>query len=111
MSSNNSRRTTLDRHTQQRVYPDSRVYLLGVDMAPLTRQSLIVAPVHQPLGGGQLHEEEEEFSSEDENVDPPSYIQPRRQIGMVPGTSSRRVGFPWYNLLSISWLCHGPITS
>ena len=83
MGPNNSQRTTVDRHTQQRAYPDSRIYLLGVDMAPLTRQSSVVAP----LDGNQLHEEEEEFSSEDENIDPPSYTQPRPQIGMVPGTS------------------------
>ncbi|KJA13450.1 hypothetical protein HYPSUDRAFT_209521 [Hypholoma sublateritium FD-334 SS-4] len=52
-------------------------------MAPSTRQNFVVAPVNRPLDGGQLHEEEEEFS-EDENIDPPSYTQPRPQIGMVP---------------------------
>lgn len=86
MSPNNSQCSTDDCHTQQRAYPDTRVHLLGIDMAPSTRQNFVVAPVNRPLDGGQLHEEEEEFG-EDENIDPPSYTQPRPQIGMVPGTS------------------------
>ena len=83
MSPNNSQRTTADCHTQRRAYPDSRLHLLGVDMAPSNRQ---YSPINCPLDDDQLHGEEE-YGSEDENVDFPSYTQPRPQIGVVPGTS------------------------
>ena len=80
--------STVNCYTQQRADPGRLVYLLGVGDTPLsTQQGCVMAPVNRPLDRGRLHEQEEEFSGEDENIDPASYAQPQPQIEMAPGTS------------------------
>ena len=67
--------------------PDRALYLLGVGkMPPTTQQCHVLAPVNPP-DGDQLHQEQEVFSSEDEDIDSQVYTQPRPQIAMAPSMS------------------------
>ncbi|PPQ88860.1 hypothetical protein CVT25_009586 [Psilocybe cyanescens] len=56
-------------------------YLLGMGpMPPPTPQERAVTITNHILDGGQLREEEEESSSEDENIDPQLRTQPQLQV-------------------------------